>query len=117
MNTREIATAFAELLKAGLHEQAALQFNAADILSCEAMEGPMAEVRGSEAVKAKSDWWYDAHEVHSTETSGPFVNGDRFALRFYIDVTIKESGQRTQMEEIGLYTVKDGKIVEERFFY
>lgn len=27
------------------------------------------------------------------------------------------SGKRTQMREIGLYTAKDGKIVEERFLY
>jgi ketosteroid isomerase-like protein len=55
--------------------------------------------------------------VHGFETSGPYVNGDQFALRFKIDVTPKASGQRTQMEEVGLYTVRDGKIAEERFFY
>jgi hypothetical protein len=32
-------------------------------------------------------------------------------------VTSKATGTRTQGAEIGLYTVKDGKIVEERFFY
>lgn len=116
MNTRELATAFTDMLKAGNLEDA-VQFNSPDIVSIEAMEGPMAEVRGTDAVKAKSDWWYGAHEVHSVETFGPFINGDRFALRFYMDVTNRESGQRMQMEEIGLYTVKDGKIVEERFFY
>jgi ketosteroid isomerase-like protein len=44
------------------------------------------------------------------------VNGDQFALRFSMDVTPK-GGARLQMDEIGLYTVRDGKIVEERFFY
>jgi ketosteroid isomerase-like protein len=34
-----------------------------------------------------------------------------------IDLTVKESGERITMDEIGLYTVKDGKIAEERFFY
>ncbi|MCB1606710.1 MAG: nuclear transport factor 2 family protein [Xanthomonadales bacterium] len=117
MNTRELAQAFTDMLKAGQHEQAAANFNHPDILSVEAMEGPMAEVRGTEAVKAKSDWWYGAHEVHTTETHGPYVNGDQFALSFHIDVTVKESGQRMAMDEVGLYTVRDGKIVEERFFY
>ena len=42
---------------------------------------------------------------------------DRFALRFLIDVTPKESGKRMQMDEVGLYTVRGDKIVEERFFY
>jgi ketosteroid isomerase-like protein len=32
-------------------------------------------------------------------------------------VTAKATGQRFQMEEMALYTVKDGKIVGEQFFY
>lgn len=117
MNTQEVAAAFIALLKAGQHEEAARQFNADHIVSREAMEGPMARVEGAAAVKQKSDWWYANHEVHSAESFGPFVNGNQFAVRFLIDVTAKENGQRMQMEEIGLYTVADGKIVEEAFFY
>lgn len=117
MNTQEVAAAFTDLLKAGQHEEAARQFNADHIVSLEAMEGPMARVEGAAAVKQKSDWWYANHEVHSAESFGPFVNGNQFAVRFLIDVTAKESGQRMQMEEVGLYTVADGKIVEERFYY
>ena len=45
------------------------------------------------------------------------MHGDQFAVRFTMDVTEKASGQRTRMDEIGLYTLKNGKIVEERFFY
>jgi ketosteroid isomerase-like protein len=45
------------------------------------------------------------------------VNGDQFTVRFKMDVTVKETGQRNQMDEIALYTIKDGKIAEERFFY
>jgi ketosteroid isomerase-like protein len=117
MDTRELAQAFTDMLKAGQHEEAAERFNAADIVSREAMDGPMAEVRGTAAVKAKSDWWYANHEVHSSESFGPYVNGDQFAVRFVIDVTARENGQRMQMDEVGVYTVRDGKIVEERFYY
>ncbi len=117
MDIRELAQAFVDLLKAGQHEEAAQIHNSADIVSREAMEGPMAEVRGTEAVKAKSDWWYANHEIHSVESFGPFIHGDQFAVRFAMDVTSKETGQRMQMDEVGLYTVQDGKIVEERFFY
>jgi ketosteroid isomerase-like protein len=45
------------------------------------------------------------------------VNGDQFALRFHLDVTQKASGQRMQMEEVALYTVREGKVVEERFLF
>jgi hypothetical protein len=117
MTIRETAEAFCALLKAGKHEEAAAQFNAEDIVSHEAMEGPMARLEGKAAVKGKSDWWYANHEWHGGGAEGPFVNGDRFAVIFDMDVTAKETGQRMQMREVGLYTVRDGKIVEERFFY
>ena len=117
MNTKETAIAFAAMLKDGKHIEAAAQFNAPDIASFEAMEGPMAACHGAEAVKAKSDWWYANHEVHSAETDGPLINGDRFLMRFSMDITSKMTGQRLQMDEMGLYTVRNGKIVEERFFY
>ena len=50
------------------------------------------------------------------KTEGPFVHGDQFTLRFTMDVTPK-GGARMTMDETALYTVKNGKVVEERFFY
>lgn len=116
-STQDVAKAFTDLLKAGKHEEAAARYNSPDIRSVEAMDGPMADIRGTEAVKAKGDWWSANHTVHDATAAGPYVNGDQFVVRFSIDVTPKETGQRVQMEEAGLYTVKNGKIVEERFFY
>ncbi len=117
MSIQDTAQAFTDLLKAGQHDQAAERFNDPEILSVEAMEGPMAEVRGADAVRQKAEWWYANHTVHEAECRGPFVNGDQFAVHFRMDVTVKETGERTQMEEVGLYTVRDARIVEERFFY
>jgi limonene-1,2-epoxide hydrolase len=117
MTTAEIAKEFAAMLKADDHEGAMRKFHSPDIVSIEAMEGPMARVQGTAAVKAKSDWWFGAHEVHSFTSEGPYVNGDQFAMHFNVDVTEKESAKRVQMTEIGLYTVKDGKVVEEKFLY
>ena len=117
MTAQETAEAFAALLKANDHQGAAERFNAEGIVSHEAMDGPFATCRGRAAVKAKSDWWYANHEVHEAVSEGPLVNGNLFLMKFRIDVTPKASGQRMQMEEYGLYTVADGKIIEERFFY
>ena len=37
---------------------------------------------------------------------------------FEFDTTNKQSGKRSQMKEVGIYTVNDGgKIVREEFFY
>jgi SnoaL-like domain len=117
MTNAETAKAFTDLLKAGDHTGAAKMFNAASIVSIEAMEGPMARVEGAAAVQAKSDWWYGAHEVHSVTAEGPYVNGNQFAVNFTMDITAKETDVRHKGSEVGLYTVKDGKIVEEQFFY
>ena len=45
------------------------------------------------------------------------VNGDQFVLHITMDVTQNATGQRMTIDETALFTVKDGKIAEERFFY
>jgi SnoaL-like domain len=117
MTPSDIAKAFTDMLKAGDHHGAAAKFNSPEIVSIEAMEGPMARVQGTAAVKAKGEWWYANHDVHSVTTEGPFMNGDSFIVIFDMDITVKETGVRSKMRETALYTLKDGKVVEERFFY
>jgi len=116
MTSAELANHFTDLLKRGDHEGAA-RYNADDILSYESMQGPMAVCEGAEAVKRKSDWWRENHEVHGEVVEGPYVNGDQFAVLFKMDVTRRATGERVSMDEVGVYTVKGGKIAQERFFY
>jgi ketosteroid isomerase-like protein len=117
MTTLELAKDFTNLLKKNDHEGAAAKYNADDIVSYEAMDGPMAVCRGTASVKAKGEWWQANHEVHGGAVEGPYVNGDQFVVRFKMDVTAKATGERMAMDEVGIYTVKNGKIVEERFCY
>ena len=119
MTTAEIAADFAALCKAGKFDEAGEKYWSPDIVSVEAMGPDPAALssHGIAAVRGKGEWWYANHEIHSADASGPYVNGDQFIVRFNMDVTFKETGVRMQMDEDGLYTVKDGKIVEERFFY
>ena len=86
-----------------------------DIVSLEPNDGPMSRVEGREQLLEKHQWWFDNAEVHSTSTDGPYVFGDQFAVNYEMDVTMQ--GERTQMKEVALYTVRDGKIAEERFMY
>ena len=117
MTTAEIAEAFAALCREDRGGEAAERFWADDVVSLEAMEGPMARLEGREAVLGKHAWWEGAFDVHGGAVEGPFVHGDQFALRFELDATNRETGERSTMREIGLYTVSGGKVVEERFFY
>ena len=93
-----------------------------DIVSIEPMgnETMPARMEGIGAIKGKTKWWEDNHEVHKTEAEGPYPHGDRFAVHFKMDITAKSgpmAGKRFTMNETALYTVKDGKIAHEEFFY
>lgn len=116
MTTAEIAADFAALCAAGKFDDAGEKYWSPDIVSVEAM-GPDPVSHGIDAARDKGVWWYENHEIHSTEATGPFINGDQFIIRFKMDITFKPTGARSQIDEDALYTVKDGKIIEERFFY
>jgi hypothetical protein len=78
-----------------------------------------ARMEGIEAIRGKSAWWYDNHEIHAIRATGPYCGfrDDQFVVRFEMDVTFEPTGERQQMEEVGLYTVRDGRIVQEEFLY
>ncbi len=119
MNAFEVGKKLVELCKQGKNQEAMETLYAPDIVSVEAvdMPGMSREIRGMQGVAAKGKWWFDNHIIHSAEAEGPWPHGDRFIARFKYDVTNKPSNQRFVMDEMGLFTVKDGKIVREEFFY
>ena len=112
---KEFTTAVAEE-----NAEAYQAFWSDDIVSLEPTDDPMSRVEGRDALLQKHQWWFDNAEVHSTTTEGPFVFGDQFAVRYGMDVTMPNGAgerERAQFEEVGVYTVKDDKIVKEEFFY
>ncbi len=119
MTATEIGTALIEYCKQGKNFDAMQALYADDIVSIEAGAAPgmPQEISGKEAVIGKSQWWVDNHEVHDAVILGPWPNGDDFAVYFKYDVTFKPTGKRFPMEEAALYTVRDGKIVREKFYY
>jgi len=119
MTTLEIGKQLVELCKQGKNAEAKTNLYSKDVVSVEAAQGPgsPAEVRGIEKVLEKSKWWADNHTVHSVTVEGPFPHGDRFIVRFGYDITNKPSNRRIQMDEAALFTVSEGKIVREEFFY
>ena len=113
---QEIAEDLVAMCKAGQFDESGEKYWADDVVSLEAMPGDMARIEGKAGVKAKGEWWAANHEVHDVKVEGPYVNGDQFAVRFTMDITPK-GGQRMSMDEVGVYTVRNGRIAEERFFY
>jgi hypothetical protein len=116
MKTEEVAKKVMELVRKQAWYEALDTLYDKDIVSVEAgLDGSPPETRGKEGVRGKIDWWVNAMEVHSFTANGPFVAHDRFVVQYDADVTDKSSKQRRKMSEVGVYIVKNGKIVREEF--
>ena len=117
MSTEEVAKKLVEYCRKGEWMKAIDDLYAKDIISVEAqaMENMPAEMRGIDQVRGKTEWWEKQMEVHSAKVTGPFVARDTFVVQFDVDVTDKASKKRMQMSEVGIYTIKDGKVAREEF--
>jgi hypothetical protein len=121
-STMAVARRLVELCRQNKPVQAVDELYGPDIVSVEAVANPQMPQRmqGIAAVRGKAEWWLANHEVHKAEADGPWPHGDRFIVRFRYDVTAKAgpmAGQRMQLDEAALYTVRGGKVVHEEFFY
>jgi ketosteroid isomerase-like protein len=119
MTTREVGEKLVALCRQNKPYEAMETLYDPKIVSVEAvpMESGQREVRGLEGCIAKGKDFDSRFEVHSAVAEGPYPHDDRFAVFFKYETTHKPSGQRMTLDEIALYTVKDGKIVREEFFY
>jgi len=119
MSGTEIAKKYVALVKENQHDTILDTLFAKEAVSVEAGAPPGMErtAKGVDAIRAKGKWWSDNHTVHKAEAFGPYPHDDRFAVRFVYDVTNKPSGKRFTMDEVGLFTVQNGKITREEFFY
>lgn len=122
MTTQEIASQLVALCRAGRNIEAVDALLSDNVVSVEARGDEImpAEMTGRDAIRGKNEWWVNNHKIHHSSVKGPYPNGDRFAVIFNFDVTPVTgpmAGQRMRMEEVALYTVADGKITREEFFY
>ena len=92
-----------------------------DAVSVEAepMSGTtIGESVGLAAIQGKHAWWAKTMEVHSSLVEGPFYHGtNRFGVIFTFDASNRQSGERMAMKELAIYTMAEGKIIREEFFY
>lgn len=112
-----------DLCKEGKNIEAVQSLFRRDAVSLEACESPNMprKTEGLEKIVEKDKTWVASHEIHSQSVKGPFPHGEnKFAVIFDIDATVKAgpwAGKRFQMEEVAVYTLKDGKIASEEFYY
>jgi ketosteroid isomerase-like protein len=118
MTTKEIAKRLKKLCEKGDWEGAHRELYAKDAVSIEpeASGGFEKESHGLDAIIEKGKKWESmVSEVHEIEVSEPMVAGNTFAVTMRMDMTMKDK-KRSDMTELCVYHVKDGKIISEQFF-
>lgn len=122
MGALEIGQALVEMVPLGRasEQEFVAQYYSDGIISLEGQgsEEMPARLEGIDAIRGKHNWWYDNNEVHGTAVEGPYIGhrDDQFVVKFTLDHTPK-GGERAQMQEVALFTVKDDKIVQEEYLY
>ncbi len=121
MTTQEIASQYHELANQRKFIEIQDSFYDEQVICQEpekAAEMGMAVVtNGLEAIKAKGIARRATMEaVHSYTCSEPLVAGEFFSVVLKQEITFKGK-PRMALEEIGIFEVKNGKIVKEQFFY
>jgi len=122
MNTMEVGRRLVELCNARKYREAIDELYADDCTHVEPAEmPPMPQVMTGKAQLAEaSERWMSMNDIHDARTTGPYPHGERFMCMMSMDLTPKEgpmAGQRMQIEEAVLYTVRDGRIAKVEFFY
>lgn len=118
MTTQEVANRFNELAQQGNWAQIQEELFSEDAESIEPPSSPgLQSAKGKPALKQKGEMFNSmVEEMHGGYSHEPIVAGNHFAVAMGMDVTMKGQG-RSQMDEIAVYEVKDGRIVKEQFFY
>lgn len=121
MTTQEIATRYQELANQRKFIEIQDNLYHEDVICQEpdkaASMGMAVLTHGREAIKAKGIARRAAIEtVHSYTCSDPLVAGEFFSAVLKQEVTFKGK-PRLALEEIGIFHVKDGKVIREQFFY
>ncbi len=117
MTTQEVANRLVELCRKGENMTAYDELFSANAVAVEPENIPDNVTKGLDNLRAKTRNWFESvEELHSMSVSDPVVGDNFFSCSMSMDITTKEQG-RSEMSEVCLYQVEDGKIVREQFFF
>jgi hypothetical protein len=121
MTTQQIAAHYYELANQRKFMDIQDTYYAQDVVSQEpekaASMGMSVITQGLDAIKSKGINRRAMMEtLHSYDCGAPIVTADYFSVVLKQEVTFKGK-PRISLEEIGVFQVKDGKIIKEQFFY
>jgi ketosteroid isomerase-like protein len=117
MTTQEVANRLVALCRIGQNDAAIVELYAQDAVSIEAANSPDKITKGIDNIRKKGEVLRQTiKEYHGASISEPLVAGAFFSVQMAMEVTFT-NGHRVNMQEVCVYKVKNGKIVEEQFFY
>jgi len=118
MTTKDVAEKLVQLCREGKVEEAKIEFFTEDTMSIEPGPGMLPiETKGLKAIQQKAELFISlVDEFYGSTITDPVVAGDYFTVAWSTAIRMKGE-ERKQNKEICLYTVKEGKIMSEQFFY
>lgn len=118
MTTQEVAKKLVAFCRVGNYEQAVRELYSPNIVSVEPQGVPDRIVHGIQGVAQKGAKFEGMLEkVNKSVISDPIVAGNHFSCSMLMNVQMKGAPVAIDMDEVCVYTVEDGKIVREEFFY
>lgn len=117
MSTKEIAQRLVDLCRVGQFAEAYAELFAPEFESIEPSYGVLPQVVGVEGIQQRAALFHETiREVHSGYFNDPQIAGRFFSMALGFEATYTD-GTRRNFDEIGVYEVRDGKIVREQFFF
>ena len=117
LTTSDIARQLVAFCRAGQFIEAQTELMAPDCRQVEPDHADAPSVNGLQAILAKEKAFQAAIDtMHGIIISEPVVAGNFFGISMHFDMTLHHRG-RIQLNELGVYEVRDGKIIWEQFFY
>ena len=118
MTTQQVADRLIGLCRQGQFEQAVKELYAPDVISVEPEGVPDRIVQGIDQIHAKGEAFNSKIEsVNSSFISDPIVADNFFSCSMLMNVNMKGVPVAIDMNEVCVYTVADGKVIKEEFFY
>jgi hypothetical protein len=115
-----VAHDFTVLLLAGKAEEAADKHWAQDIVVLKPSilgDDAVQQCTGFDSARSRLTKWLQHNKIEDISIDGPCITGNQFALFVDMQILNIASGKVKDFSEIATFTVRDDKIVEERFFY
>jgi hypothetical protein len=118
MTTKEVADLLVQMRRDGKVEEAKQELFTGDTVSIEPGDGILPkETKGLHAIQFKAELFISmVEEFYGSTITEPLIAGDYFSVAWDTDIKMKGEDRKT-VSEIGVYKVKDDKIVSEQFFY